>query len=142
MISNDYLKISGKKFTSRLIVGTGKYKNMKEEYDRDELVRFRVFAWDYSVERSFKRTRLPLESKSLILEKTYFQIRDALTNEIIIPFDSINNSTRLSTDSKGMWFNFYMDSLTFGRTYEIDLKVIEKGSTQIFNNIGGRFRIA
>ena len=30
MISNDYLKISGKKFTSRLIVGTGKYKNFEE----------------------------------------------------------------------------------------------------------------
>ena len=30
MISNDYLKISGKKFASRLIVGTGKYKNFEE----------------------------------------------------------------------------------------------------------------
>ena len=29
----DYLKISNKKFKSRLIVGTGKYKNFKETYD-------------------------------------------------------------------------------------------------------------
>ena len=29
-MKKDYLKIAGRKFTSRLIVGTGKYKNMSE----------------------------------------------------------------------------------------------------------------
>lgn len=113
--------------------------NMKSSFKSDEKIKFRVFAQDDQFD--FKYTRLPLLSKSEIFNKVYWQIRDKLDDSIIMSFDDINNSTRLSTDSEGMYFDFYMKDLDVGRVYSFDVMIDFGGIKQVFNNVGGSFRV-
>jgi hypothetical protein len=66
---------------------------------------------------------------------------DVNSDEIIYDFDTLNETTRLSTDTEGMYFDVYMSDLDTGRVYGIDILMDSHGSTQIFRNVGGTFRI-
>jgi hypothetical protein len=114
---------------------------MKPAYRTHEKVRFRVFAQSVRDEDDYKFSRVPLESTSEIIRESYYQIRDANSNEVVIPFEKVRNTTRLSTDSKGMYFDFFVDSLSKGRVYEVDILVSDRGSEEIYAAVGGRFRI-
>lgn len=113
--------------------------NMRGSFGRDEKIRFRVFVQDDGVKLKF--SKLPFESKSLIFDDMHFRVRDVNSNEVIFDFDLAKDSTRLSTDSSGMFFDLFMSDLDVGRVYGIDLLIDYHGSKQIFENIGGSFRI-
>jgi hypothetical protein len=115
--------------------------NSKHSYVETEVERFRVFAFDYLGDEHYLAKKLPYENVSNIFENMFYRVRDANTNDILIPFDTIYNSTRVSTDSKGMYFDLYMTSLYPGRVYEIDILLNDKGTQQIFKGVSGRFRI-
>lgn len=115
--------------------------NDKESYQKIEKPRFRVFAFDYDEADEFKVFRLPYETKSQIFRDMHYQIRDFHTKEVVIPFDTTNNSTRMSTDSKGMYFETFLDFFPPGRVYEINVLVRERGVDQIFENLGAHFRV-
>jgi len=124
--------------TRRLVISI---TNDKESYQKIEKPRFRVFAFDYDEADDFKVFRLPYETKSEIFRNMHYQIRDFHTKEIVIPFDTIDNSTRMSTDSKGMYFETYLDFFSPGRVYEINVLVRERGIDQIFEDLGAQFRV-
>ena len=124
--------------TRRLVISI---TNDKESYQKIEKPRFRVFAFDYDESDDFKVFRLPYETKSEIFRNMHYQIRDFHTKEIVIPFDTIDNSTRMSTDSKGMYFETYLDFFPPGRVYEINVLLRERGVDQIFENLGAQFRV-
>jgi len=124
--------------TRRLVISI---TNDKESYQKIEKPRFRVFAFDYDEADDFKVFRLPYETKSEIFRNMHYQIRDFHTKEIVIPFDTIDNSTRMSTDSKGMYFETYLDFFPPGRVYEINVLLRERGVDQIFENLGAQFRV-
>ena len=65
---------------------------------------------------------------------SYYEIRDANTDEIIIPFNSIG--TKLSCDSQGNYFNLWMNSFQPERYYRVLIKSETDGgnSNQIFDN--------
>ena len=63
------------------------------------------------------------DNPSEIFTKMYYQIRDADSNRVVIPFETKSNGTRLSTDSDGMYFDFYMNSLASGKTYIFDFLI-------------------
>ena len=71
----------------------------------------------------------------------YYRVRDFESDRVLIPFERTNNATRLSTDSKGMYFDFYMDSLAKGRTYVFDFLIKDRDSDRIFTNVPARFRV-
>jgi hypothetical protein len=71
----------------------------------------------------------------------YYRVRDASSGDIIIPFEKSNNSTLCSTDSNGMYFDIYMDTLSPGRVYTIDFEITENGNTQLFEGDAARFRV-
>ena len=71
----------------------------------------------------------------------YYQIRDADSNRVVIPFETKSNGTRLSTDSDGMYFDFYMDSLASGKTYIFDFLISDGGSDQVYTNIPAKFKL-
>ena len=56
----------------------------------------------------------------------FYRVRDFQTGDILIDFDTIRGSTKLSTDSSGMYFEFYIDALPRGRTYVFDFLVSRK----------------
>ena len=56
---------------------------------------------------------------------SYYSIRDAHTEEIIIPFD--NEFTKLSADTNGMYFKLFMNGLQPERYYRLEYR-IQSGS--------------
>jgi len=114
--------------------------NMREFFKVTEKVRFRVFAQDEGT-FSLRYTRVPIEAKSVIFDKAYYRVRDTNSNETIFEFDETTNSTKLSTDSSGMYFDLFMNDLDVGRVYQIDMLINNGGVKQIFERVGGVFRV-
>jgi len=115
--------------------------NIHSVYGSSEKSRFRVHAQDESHFTDFKFSKLPFEKKSEIIPFMYYSIRDVNTGDVIIPFDRTRNTTRLSTDSRGMYFDLYMDSFAPGAVYAVDLLVVESNVEQIYKAVGGRFKV-
>ena len=116
-----------------------KVLNIKDRYKLlgDSLVKFRVFAENADREVTFSKG--PLEKKSEIFHKMYYRVRDFQDGSIIIPFDTENDSTRLSTDSSGMYFDFYMSSLPLGRSYIFDFLVKQNGFDTVITDAASKF---
>jgi len=122
--------------SQRLIV---KVLNISDRYQiiDDALVRLRVFC--ESVDKNITFTKGPLEKKSEIFHEMYYRVRDFQSGEIIIPFDTEDKSTRLSTDSSGMYFDFYMNSLPLGRSYIFDFLVKRNNINTIIKDAASKF---
>jgi 1,4-alpha-glucan branching enzyme len=71
----------------------------------------------------------------------YYRVRDFQTGDIVVDFDTSDNSTRLSTDSNGMYFEFFVDSLPKGRTYVFDFLVRKAGFDTIVTDAASKFRV-
>ena len=113
--------------------------NQRESYKTGDIVKLRVFSEDRSRDITFKK--LPFETKSQIYHEMYYRVRDFQTDDIIVPFDTGLKSTRLSTDSDGMYFEFYVDSLPRGRTYVFDFLIRKNGFDTIVTNAASKFRV-
>lgn len=113
--------------------------NSRDEYNSTEIARFRVHAIDHDDDSSIVFRKLPRVRPSKIFTNMHYRLRDAHSNEIVIPFDTTYNSTLLSTDSDGMYFDLHIDSLTVGAVYTFDF-LIEGASNTTIKNIG-RFRV-
>lgn len=122
----------------RLIVNV---TNSRSVYNVTDRARFRVHALDTTIEDDFKLSKIPLENKSVIFKNMHYRVRDANSGDVVIPFDTVTNSTKMSTDNRGMYFELFMDSFDIGRVYEFDILVRDRGVDQIFKNVGGRFRV-
>ena len=112
---------------------------MQPSYGPNDKVRFRVFV--ENVDRPVKYKKVPFVTKSEIFTSMYYRIRDDESNEIIIPFDT-NGGTLCSTDSDGMYFDIYTDSLFKGRLYTIDFLIKDRGIDQIFTQVAAKFRVS
>ena len=51
------------------------------------------------------------------------------------------NSTKLSADSLGMYFDFYMSSLPKGRSYVFDFLIKKNGFDTVINDAASKFRV-
>jgi len=122
--------------TKRLIVFV---TNMQDEYSKDSKARFRVFVED--VDRVIIFKKIPQETLSQIFTSMYFRIRDDESGDIIIPFDQSSNGTLCSTDSEGMYFDLYMDSLPNNRIFTIDFLINDRGINQVFTDVAAKFRV-
>ena len=114
--------------------------NLKPEYEDNEVIKVRVYAEDR--DRPIKAKKLPYYSPSNIYNKMYYQIKDFDSGEIIIPFDTSGNSTRMSTDSQGMFFTLYTESLASGRSYFFEFLVRNDDFDQILTNVAAKFTIS
>lgn len=114
--------------------------NVNEEYASDDTARMRLFIFDYS-NPIFKIVKTPVETPSVVLETVLFSIRDVMTNTILVPFDTTYYSTKLSSDSQGMYFDVWMSSLVPARSYAIDIMLIEGSKRTIYRNVGPTFRV-
>jgi hypothetical protein len=114
--------------------------NVSEEYTSTDTARFRLFIFDQS-NPIMKLTKTPIESTSAVLDFVHFSIRDVMSNVIIIPFDRTYNSTKLSSDNLGMYFDVWMSSLIDGRSYAIDVLLVEGSKETIYRNAGPPFRV-
>jgi len=100
--------------------------NNKGEFKEESINRFRVNVRDRFPTRMFQTSSVYLNNK-LLPTSSYYAIKDIKTEEIIIDFDT--SFTKLSADSKGNYFDLYMNGLQPERYYSILIKSIISGST-------------
>jgi len=113
---------------------------ISSEYSEEEEVTMRVYIFDENDPQIIAK-RLPVELPGLSLRKVHYAIRNVATNEYEIPFDTSYNSTKISSDSKGMYFNFNTSALTTLNLYVIDLMIIVDNLEQKYLNASAPFRI-
>ena len=108
------------------------FKN-REEYNQNDIATFRLHVRDKYPIRQFASSSNYLNT-GYIYSASCYSIRDAHTEEEIIPFDK--DFTKLSADSNGMYFKIYMNGLQPERYYRVLIKQNDSGSngTIIYDN--------
>lgn len=106
---------------------------LKKYYSQNENVKIKIFANEKYPQKTYTTTAYNI--KNYYLPSTsYYEIRDAHSDEVIIPFDI--NSTKISCDSNGNYFYLRMDSFQPERFYRILIKIeSDNGNiTQTYDN--------
>ena len=106
------------------------YRNKKEFNQNDEAT-FRIHVRDKYPTREFSTTSNYLNI-GYFTTSSFYSIRDAHTEEEIIPFD--DNFTKLSADNEGMFFKIYMKGLQPERYYRILFKHKNNEGITIYDN--------
>ena len=110
------------------------------DYSEEEEVTMRIYIFDDN-DPIIKAKRLPVELPGVSLRNVHYAIRNVATNEYVVPFDTLYNSTRASSDSKGMYFNFNTSALTVLNQYAIDIMIVVDNLEQKYLNASSPFRI-
>lgn len=111
-----------------------------DEYTLNDTATLRVNIFDNEL-ANVQLVKTPFITPTVVIRKTYYSIRDAVSNEIIIPFDEDKNSTRCSSDALGMYFKLDTSSLVSGRSYVIDVLVNKNGVKRIYKAASPTFKI-
>ena len=106
------------------------YRN-QEEYNQNSEATFRIHVRDKYPTRTFSTSSNYL-NVGYFTTSSYYSIRDAYTEEEVIPFDTSN--TKMSADNNGMYFKIYMKGLQPERYYRVLLKHINSDGTTIYDN--------
>ena len=106
------------------------YRN-KEEFNQNEEALFRIHVRDKYPTRQFTSSSNFL-NVGYFTTKSYYSVRDAHTEEEIIPFDDDN--TKISADGNGMYFKVYMNGLQPERYYRLLFKHINNDGTTVYDN--------
>ena len=85
--------------------------------------------------------KVPYSRKSVVFDKIYYRVKDADSNKVVIDFGENDSSTRLSTDSDGMFFDFHMDILPVGRTYTFEYLIVDRNVRKIVGDRNAAFRV-
>ena len=112
--------------------------NLKSKYAKSDIPLIRLFVYDRAVEQ--KAVNVPVKLPSDALSEVYYRIRDADNGKILVPFGRANNSTRVSIDNEGMFFSPSFSSVVGGRTYTIDLLIVDRNEERIIET-ETRFRV-
>jgi len=96
------------------------YSKTKPSYKDTEITKIRIYARDKFPQKS-PSNLFPLETVRHLPTTTYYAIRDAATDEYIIPFDNIYN--KVSCDSTSNFIHVDMNSFMPERYYRIELKI-------------------
>tara|TARA_B100000700_G_scaffold295202_1_gene357891 strand:+ start:1625 stop:3163 length:1539 start_codon:yes stop_codon:yes gene_type:complete len=105
----------------------------------DEILKIQFFVTNRNAQQ--KVYKVPYRLPSEILQNAYYRIRDLDTDQIIVPFETDYNGTKLSSDAEGIYFTLRTEILPRGRSYVIDLLIKDFGQEQIFLGVGQGFRV-
>ena len=103
------------------------FKNLRPEYREKSKAKFRFVGRELYPERTFSTTPAALTVKYLpsgstaMGEGTYYSVKDAKTEETIIPFST---GSLVSCDSSGNYFNLWLDGFQPERFYRFEIKVV------------------
>lgn len=107
--------------------------NAQPEYKDGSKITIRLFIEDLDATAIEKAYKLPMIKKSIVIDSAHYRIVDKETGKIVIPFDKDRNSTKLSTDSDGMYISFLTSGLAKSRSYTIDLLVSDSGIERLMH---------
>ena len=106
------------------------YRN-KEEYNQNDEALLRIHIRDKYPTRQFASSSNYL-NVGYFTTTSYYSIRDAHTEEEVIPFD--DNFTKMSADNDGMYFKLRMQGLQPERYYRVLFKHKNNEGTTIYDN--------
>ena len=102
------------------------FKNLRTEYKEKSVVKFRVVGRELYPTTAFDTTPAELTVKYLPSASAFYEVRDAETEEVIIPYGS---GSKISCDTTGNFFNLQMDGLQSERNYRFCIKVVSGSGT-------------
>jgi len=114
--------------------------NAVRTYNKKDTVRFKLFGRDIIAENNTP-VKAPINLASVVYEKIYYQIVDRVTEKVVLSYDDVNDSTKVSTDSEGMFFDFKMQALTPGRSYSLDFFIVDRGISYLVKNRDTTFEV-
>ena len=115
--------------------------NLKREYKRVEEERVRLFGIDHGNDQNTPSKKMRKRQTDLF-ENVYYRVKDSDSGKIIFDFGEDDNSTRVSTDKQGMFFDFRFDTLPVGRTYTFEYLVDFRGTRLIVKDTGSNFKVS
>lgn len=113
--------------------------NLKEVYIKGEVPRIRLIALNYRDD--IANYYVPPELKSVFIGKMFWRLKNIKTDEVIIPFSLTTNSTKLSVDGEGMFFDLYTNDLQENEDYILEFLGSYCGREQLFTNKTFTFKI-
>lgn len=124
--------------TNRYVVNV---LDVEHSYRTNDETWLRVNIFDHT-SPMIKLVKTPVIMPGIVIRDVHYQIRDASTKEIVVPFDTTYNSTRVSSDEEGMYFRMDLASLRDGRSYMIDIMIDENGAQQVHYGASAVFRVS
>ena len=110
-------------------------KGLRPEYKEDSKVRFRVVGRERFPTATYNTTPSNLVVKYLPSGSSYYSVRDAYTEDVIVPFGS---GSKVSCDSTGNYFNLWLNGFQPERDYRVLFKVVSGSGVekldQFFDN--------
>tara|TARA_R110001592_G_scaffold59556_1_gene180674 strand:+ start:6587 stop:7813 length:1227 start_codon:yes stop_codon:yes gene_type:complete len=107
--------------------------NNKKEYNQNDEALFRFHVRDKYPTRTFSTTSNYINNyKFKTTDKSLYSIRDAHSEEEVIPFDT--DYTRLSHDNESSYFKLFMKGLQPERYYRILIKHINNDGITIYDD--------
>lgn len=106
---------------------------LKKFYAESEKAKIRVYANQKYPQKSYT-TQSYHTVNYYLPSSSYYEIRDAHTDEIILPFDY--NGSKISCDGTSSYFNLWMNSFQPERFYRVVVKIETDGGdkVQLFDN--------
>lgn len=101
------------------------------EYESSSRATIRLFIEDVDAQAKAKSYKLPRDLETIILDKAYYCIKDRQTGTVLVPFDKLMDSTRVSSDGKGMYIEFRTAGLPKNRQITVDLLIIDRGMERL-----------
>lgn len=114
--------------------------NVQSEYKITDSARIRVHVEDND-KPLITLVKQPYITPSVIVDSIYYSIRDAVSDDVVVDFDFTYNATKMSSDSKSLWFDFEMSNLYPGHLYEIDAAIVENGLKRYYRGISPAFKV-
>lgn len=107
------------------------FKRLKTTYKRESTPLIRVFGREKYPLKTYSNLYSYTDIKFLP-STTYYQIRDVITDEVIIPFD--DTYSKVSCDSNGNYFKLNLSNWETNRDYYIEIKTVRSGVVEIFSD--------
>jgi hypothetical protein len=127
---------------SNNVINTTNYtvyiSNLHETYRESERVRFDIGIRPMYPNRAYATSSYYF-TQNVLPSASYYSIKDAVTNETIIPYDDY--ATKISCDSNGSFFNLRLNTFMPERFYKIELKIQRTANDIQIHDNGFYFKV-
>lgn len=113
------------------------FKRLKSKYKLGSVAKIQVVGREQYPLKTYTNQYSYTDFKYLPIT-TWYQIKDALTHEIIIPF---SDYTKVSCDGSSNFFKLNFSNWEIGRDYYIEIKTDRIGETETFGDNNLTFRV-
>jgi hypothetical protein len=107
------------------------YTKMKPEYKDSEIAKIRIYTRDKYPQKS-PTNLFPIQAVKRLPSTTYYAIRDAATDEYIIPYDNIY--TKVSCDNTSNYIYVDMNGFMPERYYRLEFKIVDGFTEQYIDD--------